>query len=217
MTNWVEGFLDIEKTDILFGSALVFCWLAWRIALCNVWMFSAIPSPHLKAFCLGLTGHCSSSRFANILLKRRTSTELTVIGLVLAGSSVPFSLGINVVLLTQSSEGRHPDSNQVLKRTTSSCHGSPFTDGIMRPSGPGAVLLFDLSSDHSMSSRVMGCKLFHAVSWTCSAVLSSGLEEVSKRGRQNASSVSIGSCVDLSSVLHSPETINAAAFDLSRL
>ena len=80
MTNWVEGFLDIEKTDILFGSALVFCWLAWRIALCNVWMFSAIPSPRLKAFCLGLTGHCSSSCFANILLKRRTSTELTVIG-----------------------------------------------------------------------------------------------------------------------------------------
>ena len=69
-----------------------------------VWTFSDILSPRLKAFCLGLTGHCSSSRFANILLKKRTSTELTVIGLVLVGSSVPFSLGINVVLPTQSSE-----------------------------------------------------------------------------------------------------------------
>ena len=104
---WYRYSIDlcnIFDWGFLFGSALVFCWLAWRIALCNVWMFSAIPSPHLKAFCLGLTGHCSSSRFANILLKKQTSTELTVIGLVLVGSSVPFSLGINVVLPTQSSE-----------------------------------------------------------------------------------------------------------------
>ena len=51
--------------------------------------FSEIPSPDLNAFCRKLTGQRASSLFAIILWKSLSTTEETVIGRNLAGSTAP--------------------------------------------------------------------------------------------------------------------------------
>ena len=85
-----------------------------------------------------------------------------MIGLNFAGSLVPLSFGMRVVLPTHRSEGRQLDMSQRLKSTTSSGLGINLTCCNVLPSGPGVVLLSLFSIAYSMSLIVMGCKVSHA-------------------------------------------------------